>query len=144
MTFSSPMRTTRPSKPSLRSVSAALAPASAAPTITKMRSEVDISAPGGEGEELLPGAGIVADQAMQRGRDRAGPHLLHPAQRHARVLGFDDHADALRGQVLLEPSRHLGGETLLQLKIPREQLDHARELGDPDDALTGQVGDVGD
>src|SRR4051794_40051456 len=53
------MRTTRPSKPSARRVSAALAPARLAPTITKVFSAV-MACPCCRGEELPAGPGVIS------------------------------------------------------------------------------------
>ena len=65
------MRITRPAKPSWRRVSAALAPARLAPTITMVWFSLIL--PGslsgvdpGQGEELLPGAGVVTEQTVER------------------------------------------------------------------------------
>ena len=58
-----------PSKPSSRSVSAAFAPARPAPTMTNVRGS-DTAASCGEGEELLAGARVVADEAVQRATSR--------------------------------------------------------------------------
>jgi hypothetical protein len=44
------------------------------------------------------------------------------------MFGFDDHPYCARGEVTLEPSGHLGGETLLQLEIAGEELHHSGEL----------------
>jgi hypothetical protein len=60
------------------------------------------------------------------------------------VLGLDHHADSLGGKVLLQPVRDLNGKPLLHLEVPGEQLNHARQLGQTEDALTGQVADVSD
>jgi hypothetical protein len=44
--------------------------------------------------------------------------------------------------MLLEPSGELGGQALLHLQAARKQLHHARQLGQPGDPLTRQVGDM--
>ena len=72
-------------------------------------------------------------------RDAGG---LHAAQRHAQVLGLDDHADAHRSQVGVEPVGDLLGQPLLHLRAVREQLDHPGQLGQPEDPVAGQVADV--
>src|SRR3954468_13367360 len=141
------MSTTRPSKPSARRVSAALAPASPAPTTTTPSGPVMGCRPlgrwwarrspaaAGEGEELRPGAGVLAQQPAQGrgGGPRAeGPD---PAQGHAQVLGLDDDADAARGERLLQPVGDLLGEPFLELQVPGEQLDDPGQLGQPEDAV---------
>src|SRR4051812_15868387 len=132
----------RPSKPSARSVSAALAPARPAPTITWVRDSATVAS--GQGKELLTGAGIVADEPVQRRGDRAGAGLLHPAQRHAEVLGLEHDADALRLELIAQPSGDLCRQSLLHLQVAREQLDDPRKLRQPDDAVARQVADVRD
>ena len=59
--------------------------------------------PRGEGQELLAGTGVVANQPVQRRGHGLGAELLHAAQRHAHVLGLQDHADALGLELALEP-----------------------------------------
>src|SRR5438093_13316614 len=104
---------TRPSKPSVRRVSAALAPARLAPTITKVCSAV-MACPCCQGEELPAGPGVVANESVQRRGHRLGAELLHPAQRHAQMLGLDDDPDALGLELALEPAGHLGRQAVLE------------------------------
>src|SRR5262245_59338800 len=49
----------------------------------------------GQGQELGPGSGIVADEAVERRRDGAGAMGGHAAKSHAQMLCFDDDTDAL-------------------------------------------------
>ena len=72
------------------------------------------------------------------------PGLLDAAQGHAQVLCLEHDADALRRELALQPVGDLRGQPLLDLQRSGEGLDHARELGQPDDPLARQVGDVGD
>ena len=95
-------------------------------------------------EELLACTRIIAHQAVQRGGHGAGAGLLHAAQRHAEVLGLEDDPHALGPQLVLQARRDLRREALLQLKAAGEEVDHACELREPQDALRGEVGDVGD
>src|SRR5215212_7947777 len=113
----------RPSKPSSRRVSAALAPARPAPTITNVFWSDTASS--GQGQELLARARVVAHEPVQGGRDGARAGLLHAPQRHAHVLGLDDDADALRLEVVVQPPRHLRGQPLLDLQVAGEELDDA-------------------
>ena len=71
----------------------------------------------GQETDLL--VGIVAECAgeMRRRRHRAG--LLHPAQRHAHVLGLDHHRNAARFEDFVDRGRHLRGEVLLRLQAAR-------------------------
>src|SRR3954447_369408 len=131
------MRTTLPSKPSSRSVSAAFAPANAAPAITNVRSSIACSFR--QREELGAGARVLPDQPVKSGRGRSRAGLLHPAQRHAHVLRVKYDADTLGPEPALEPVRHLRGQPLLHLQIAGEQVDDACQLGQADDALVGYV-----
>src|SRR4051794_8162337 len=117
----------RPSKPSSRSASAALAPASAAPTITCVGLS-GMDGPSRECQELLTCTWIVAHETMQSRGDRASARLRGAAQRHAGVLGLEHDADALRRELALEPVGHLRREALLDLEVAREVVDHAGEL----------------
>src|SRR4051812_35648494 len=124
----------RPPKPSVRSVSAAFAPASEAPTTTMVCcSALMARPPRGEVEELLPGAGVVADHPAQGRGDGPGAGLLAPPQRHAQVLGLEDHAHAERIELPFEPVGDLRRQALLDLERAREQLDDAAQLAQADD-----------
>jgi hypothetical protein len=60
------------------------------------------------------------------------------------VLGLDDYADAAGSQLAFEPVGHLRGKPFLDLEVVGEEVDHPAELRQPDDPLSGQVGDLGD
>src|SRR4051795_4377789 len=120
------MRTTLPSKPSSRSVSAAFAPANAAPAITNVRSSIACSFR--QREELGAGARVFPDQAVKSGRGRSRTGLLPPAQRHAHVLCVEYHAAPLRAEPVLEPVGDLGGQPLLHLQVAGEQVHDACQL----------------
>src|SRR5687767_9575175 len=117
----------RPSNPASRAASAALAPARLAPTIASVRVVMagllsrawcgPSPAHAGEGEELGPGAVVLAEQAVHRGGDGERSRGLDAAERHAEVLGLEHHAHALGGEVLLEPVRDLLREALLHLQV---------------------------
>src|SRR4051794_33382365 len=133
----------RPSKPSSRSASAALAPAIPAPTITwVLRS--GMCAPPCQRQELLARAWVVANESMESRRDGGRPRLGDAAQGHAHVLGLQDDSDTLRRQLVLQPVADLCGQPLLHLQPPGEEVDHARELRQSDDPLTRQVAHVRD
>src|SRR5689334_12421141 len=68
-------------------------------------------------EELLAGAGVVADEAAQRRGDGPGAALLDAAQRHARMLGLEDDPDAAGRELVLEPAGDLHRHPLLDLQI---------------------------
>ena len=84
-------------------------------------------------------------QCPEQGRgDGLGAEGPHAAQRHARVLGLKQHADAPRAQALGQAVGDLFGQPLLDLRPGREVLDQAGQLGQAEDALAGQVADVRD
>jgi hypothetical protein len=60
------------------------------------------------------------------------------------VLGLDDHADSFGMKVSVEPVRNLFGQPFLHLRATREVFDDPRQLGQPENALPGQVANVGD
>src|ERR1700733_9550182 len=112
----------RPAKPSSRSVSAALAPARAAPTITKLPSSgvitlallVSRTATGPswsspcQAEELGPRPRIVAHQALECRGHRLGSVGAHAAQRHAQVFGLEHDTHTLGLQGVRNEGGHLG------------------------------------
>src|SRR5215218_10845097 len=130
----------RPSNPSSRSVSAALAPARLAPTITCVCSLL-MGTPLGKGQELLAGTAVVADLSAKRRGDGLGAELLDAAEGHAHVLRLEDDSDSLRLQLTLEPIGDLRREPLLDLEVAAEELDHPAELAEPDDPLARQIAD---
>jgi hypothetical protein len=93
-------------------------------------------------EEFLAGPGVGQQQAVQRGGDRRRPGRASAAQRHAHVLGDQDHPDAPGLQAVVQPVGDLLGEALLNLRPAGEQLHQPGELGQPQDPLAGQVGHV--
>jgi hypothetical protein len=58
------------------------------------------------------------------------------------VLRFDDHTDPARLELGLDPVRDLGGEPLLDLKVPGEEVNGPPELRKADDPSGRQVGNV--
>jgi hypothetical protein len=59
------------------------------------------------------------------------------------VLGLHDDPDALGLEVGLKPVGDLRCQALLDLEAAGEQLHHARQLRQSEDAVGGQVADVG-
>ena len=109
---SAPIRTRRPSKPSSRRVSAALAPARLAPTITNAlvgRHRVPpgsgLGAPRARGTPV--GCGIVADEPVKGRRRGAASRASGRRAGTCTVLGLDHDADALRIEVLVDPAGDL-------------------------------------
>src|SRR3954454_16448405 len=78
----------------------------------------------GQCHELLPGPGIVPDQAVEGRGDGTGTGGTHTSDRHALVIGLDHDADSPRFDVVLQPGRDLLGQALLHLEVAGEQLDH--------------------
>jgi hypothetical protein len=60
------------------------------------------------------------------------------------VLGLDGDADAVLLQSLLDPVGDLRRQAFLYLQVTREAVDDPTELGEADDPLGRQVGDVRD
>src|SRR3546814_20883057 len=57
------------------------------------------------------------------------------------MLRVDDDRDAVRVEIVPDAARDLGGQPLLHLQPPRITIEHARELGNADDAVERQIGD---
>jgi hypothetical protein len=64
------------------------------------------------------------------------------AQRHAGVLGLQHHTHAGGAKTGSQALGDLLGQPLLDLGPGREMLNQPGQLGQPDDALAGQVADV--
>jgi hypothetical protein len=90
------------------------------------------------------GASVVPQRPNQGRGNRPGARRLYATQRHAGVLGLDHDGDAFSGELAGEPVRDLLGQPLVDLGTVREVLDHARQLGQAKDPLTGQVPDMRD
>src|SRR5512132_1368397 len=80
-----------------------------------------------EAHRLRPGCRVVLEHAAHGRRDGQRSRLLHPAHRHAQVLGLDDD-EHVRGQDVDERVGDLGREPLLDLGPLGESVDHARQL----------------
>lgn len=72
------------------------------------------------------------------------PGTRAPAQAHAGVFCLDDHAGPSGLELVLEVVRIALGESFLDLRAPRVELDHAGELRQAEDPFAGEVPDVGD
>ena len=68
--------------------------------------------------------------------------LLDSTHHHAEVPSFDDDADALGRDDLLDGLRDLGRETLLNLQASREQFDQAWDFAESDHPAIGNIGYV--
>jgi hypothetical protein len=94
-------------------------------------------------EELLACARVVADHAGEAAGGQARARRVHPAHGHAAVLGFDDDADALGLQDLLNRLGDFRRQLLLDLQAARKAVDDAGQLGDADDAVVRQIAHMG-
>src|SRR6202040_2748209 len=92
-------------------------------------------------EELLAHLALV-ENAAQRGGHRLRPGLLDAAHLDAEVPRLNYHHRSLRLQLLLEERDDLLGEALLQLRALGVELEDARELGQAEDTVARDVGDV--
>src|SRR3546814_16175961 len=57
------------------------------------------------------------------------------------MLGVDHHGDAVRPEMIPDAFGAHGGQPLLNLQPARIAVQHARELGNADDAVPGEAGD---
>src|SRR5581483_3420587 len=104
----------------------AVLPLNAAPVLEGRL--VAIGALADQGEKFLARFLLVAE-AAQHGRGHSGGMLLLDAtHHHAKVAGFDDNADALRFNDVLDGFGDLGCQPFLNLQAPRENLDEARNF----------------
>src|SRR5690606_13549118 len=92
--------------------------------------------------ELGACARIGAEVAEQLARDHRDALLADAPRRHALVDAFDDDADALRLQHVLNAMRDLRRHRLLDLKPAGEGFDDAGELADADDLSVRKIADV--
>src|SRR5579863_2564929 len=69
-------------------------------------------------QELVPGLLVLAKDAQHRARRCHRVLLLDAPHHHAEMPRFDDDADALRAQPLLDGVRDLAGQPLLNLQAP--------------------------
>lgn len=83
----------------------------------------------GEGKELLAGAHIISKQAVYGRGESPDPTATHPPQRHARVIGFDDHARTLGTKVLVDPIGDLHREAFLGLEVTSKASHDSGEFG---------------
>src|ERR1700683_3386621 len=87
--------------------------------------------------------GAVAERAEKpRGHGRDA-RLADAANRHAGVLGLDQHGDTVRLEDVLDGRGHLRGELLLGLQPARIDVDQAGEFRQADHALDRAVRHMG-
>jgi hypothetical protein len=86
----------------------------------------------------------VTHLPAQGGSHRSGTCLPDAGRGHAEVLSLHHHTDALWAQPLLEAIGHLHGQAVLDLEVAGEEVQRPRQLGQAEDALPGQVAEMGD
>src|SRR5229473_4150486 len=99
--------------------------------------------PAHEREKFVARLLIVTESAEHGAGHRRAMLLLHTAHLHAEVAGFDNHADALGSDFLLDGLRDLAGQALLNLQPAREHVHDAGDLAEPQNTLVREIGDVG-
>src|SRR5258708_15524263 len=104
-----------------------------------LRAALDID----EAQKLRARAGIRAKGAQHFARDHRDAAFVNAARRHALMHCVDHDPDAARLENIVDARGNLRGELLLHLKPARVTVDDSRELADADDAIGGQVTDMG-
>lgn len=95
-----------------------------------------------EAQELVARRKILLEAAEDAAGDGSRAGLLNAAHHHAQVARLHDDSDALRVKDLHNGVGNLLGEALLNLQPPGEHLGDARELGEPDDGIGGDVANM--
>lgn len=95
-----------------------------------------------EAEELVARLGLCLEAAEDAARDGAGRRLLHAPHDHAQMARLHDDGDALGLEDLHDGVGDLLGQALLDLQAAAEHLGDAGQLGDADDLVLRDVGNV--
>src|SRR5205085_3856659 len=95
-----------------------------------------------EREEVLPQRGLVRVAPAPERRHRARVLLPDTAHLRAQMGGLEVDGDAVRVDQLDERVGDLLAEPLLDGEAPRVELDEPGQLGDADDLVARDVGDV--
>src|SRR5262252_8716914 len=90
------------------------------------------------GTSFLPGS----KRPEQRARDDHGVLLFYAAHPHAQMFRLDYDGDTQRIELVHNNRRNLIRHPLLNLKAPRIDVYQAGELGNADDLVMRDVGDV--
>src|SRR5687767_7488375 len=85
-------------------------------------------APGNEGQKLLSGSEVVAENAGYRRGHHGRVLLLHAAHHHAEMARLDHHAHAFGIDRFHDLARNVLGESLLKLQPARVDVDQPRKL----------------
>ena len=93
-------------------------------------------------QKFVAGLLVVTESSEHSAGDGLAVLFFDAAHLHAEVAGFDDYADALRGDFFLDGLGNLAGEALLYLQAAREHVNDAGDLAEAQDALVGKIGDV--
>ena len=84
----------------------------------------------------------VAERSQKPRRHGRDARLGDAADRHAGVLGLEQHRDAARLEHFIDGDRDLRGQMLLRLQPARIDVDEAGEFRQTDHALDRPVGDM--
>src|SRR6266567_7756287 len=76
-----------------------------------------------ERQKLVTGLLVVAEGPEHGAGNRLAMLFFHAAHLHAEVTSFDNHANALWSDFLLNRFRDLAGHAFLNLQPPREHID---------------------
>src|SRR6266851_8243148 len=92
-------------------------------------------------KKLVPSL-FFSESTQHGGRYRRRVLFFDSAHHHAQVSRFNDYAYAQRFDSLVNRFRNLCRETLLYLQPPRKYIHQARNLTEPDDFPSWNIGDV--
>src|SRR3546814_20153988 len=93
-----------------------------------------------QAQHFLAAALIIKEAAQEPARHHADARRAHAAPGHAAMLRVDDDRDTVRMEIVPDAARDLGGQPRLHLQPPRLAIEHARKLGNADDAVARQIG----
>src|SRR5215471_4074360 len=77
-------------------------------------------------QKFVAGLFVVTESPQHGAGDRRTVLFFHTAHLHAKMARFDDHADALRRDLLLDGLGDLAGHALLDLQPPGEHVHQPR------------------
>ena len=112
--------------------------------LVSRRLTVSLAPPGPGARNSARDRASRAQRPGQRRGDRRGAEGPHAAQGHARVLGLEHDAHAARGSGAPPGSRRPAWSAAPGSAAGGEVLHHPGQLGQAEDAVAGQVADVGD
>lgn len=96
-----------------------------------------------ETEEFGPAFRALSESTEHTAGNKRGILFFDAAHHHAQVLGLDHDRHAHGLERIFESGGDLGGQALLDLQSPGEQVHDSRDLADTDDFAVGDIADVG-